>query len=76
MIYGTLQVAMEYTNRGYIEEWLQLFLRGDGKNVAMADGLLLEPRQYWGQWRGQNNGGTNSTEKNAGLYCSRCGYVL
>ena len=48
MIYGTLQAAMEYANRGCIEEWLQLFLRGDGKNVALADGLLLEPRMYWG----------------------------
>ena len=48
MIYGTLQVAMEYANRECIEEWLQLFLRGDGHNVTLADGLLLEPRQYWG----------------------------
>lgn len=48
MIYGTLQVAMEYANRGCIEEWLQLFLRSDGHNVTLADGLLLEPRQYWG----------------------------
>ena len=48
MIYGTLQAAMEYANRGCIEEWLQLFLRGDGHNVALADGLLREPRQYWG----------------------------
>lgn len=27
---------------------VQLFLRGDDKNVALADGVLLEPRQYWG----------------------------
>lgn len=48
MIYGTLQSAMEYANRGCIEEWLQLFLRGDGHNEALADGLLLKPREYWG----------------------------
>ncbi len=48
MIYGTLQAAMEYADRSCIEEWLQLFLRGDGHNVALADGLLLEPRQYGG----------------------------
>lgn len=48
MIYGTLQAAVEYADRGRIEEWLQLFLRGDGHNVILADGLLLEPRQYWG----------------------------
>lgn len=39
---------MEYAKRGCIEEWLQLFLRGDGKNVDLAAGLLLEPRMYWG----------------------------
>lgn len=46
MIYGTLQAAVEYEDRGCIEEWLQLFLREDGHNVALADGLLLEPRQF------------------------------
>ena len=51
MIYGTLQMAVEYANHGRIEEWLQLFLRGDGHDVALADGLLLEARQYWGLWR-------------------------
>ena len=48
MTYGTLQTAMEYADRGCIDEWLQLFLRGDGDNVALADGLLLEPRHNWG----------------------------
>lgn len=48
MIYGTASCAMEYARRGEIEKWVQLFLRNDGKNVALADGLLLEPRVYTG----------------------------
>lgn len=46
MIYGTLEVAIKYSDIGKIDEWLQLFLRNDGKNVALADGLLKEPRFY------------------------------
>uniref|UniRef100_UPI004055E706 hypothetical protein n=1 Tax=Acetatifactor sp. TaxID=1872090 RepID=UPI004055E706 len=48
MIYGTLTQAREYAAQGKIEEWLQLFLRNDGANVVLADGLLLEPRRYVG----------------------------
>lgn len=48
MIYGTATCAMEYARRGAAHEWLQLFLRNDGKNVVLADGLLLEPRVYTG----------------------------
>lgn len=48
MIYGTLTKASEYDKKGEINQWLQLFLRNDGKNIALADGLLLEPRYYLG----------------------------
>lgn len=48
MKYGTLTQAKRYHDNGKIEEWLQLFLRNDGKNVALADGLLLEKREYLG----------------------------
>lgn len=48
MKYGTLAQAKMYNDNGKIEEWLQLFLRNDGKNVALADGLLLEEREYLG----------------------------
>lgn len=48
MIYGTLSQAMEYAGQGKIEEWIQLFLRNDGGNVILADGLLREPRYYIG----------------------------
>lgn len=48
MIYGTYSKAKEYMDRGEIALWLQLFLRNDGKNTALADGLLLEERHYVG----------------------------
>ncbi len=48
MIYGTMTKAKEFDDAGEIERWLQLFLRGDGGNLALADGLLLEERYYLG----------------------------
>lgn len=48
MIYGTLTKARKYDEKGEINQWLQLFLRNDGKNIALADDLLLEPRYYLG----------------------------
>ena len=48
MIYGTLTMARQYAEAGRIDVWLQDFLRADGKNVALADGLLLEERHYFG----------------------------
>jgi hypothetical protein len=48
MIYGSTKCAMEYSQRGAIDEWIQLFLRNDGDNIALADGLLLEKRYYIG----------------------------
>lgn len=46
MVYGTLEKAKEYSDLDKIDEWVQLFLRNDGKNIALADGLLKEPRFY------------------------------
>ena len=48
MIYGTLSLAKMYDKDGRIDEWLQDFLRADGKNLALADGLLKEERFYFG----------------------------
>ncbi|MET3851447.1 ParB N-terminal domain-containing protein [Paenibacillus sp. OAE614] len=48
MIYGSTKCAIEYAQRGAIDEWIQLFLRNDGDNVALADGLLEEKRYYIG----------------------------
>ena len=48
MIYGTLSLAKQYDNEGRIDAWMQDFLRADGKNLALADGLLLEERHYFG----------------------------
>lgn len=46
MKYGTYAMAREYDAMGKIDEWMQLFLRNDGHNIALADGLLLEQRCY------------------------------
>lgn len=51
MKYGNACCAMEYAKRNKIDEWIQLFLRNDGKNIAPADGLLLEKRYYLGPVR-------------------------
>lgn len=48
MIYGTLSTAKQYDREGKIAQWMQDFLRADGKNLALADGLLLEERHYFG----------------------------
>lgn len=48
MIYGTLALARQYDEKGKIDGWMQDFLRADGKNLALADGLLLEERHYFG----------------------------
>lgn len=48
MIYGTLKLAKKYAEEGRIDEWLQDFLRADGKNLALAEGLLAEERYYFG----------------------------
>ena len=48
MIYGTLSLAKQYNNEGKIDQWMQDFLRADGKNLALADGLLKEERHYVG----------------------------
>lgn len=48
MKYGTYAMAREYDAMGKIDEWMQLFLRNDGHNIALADGLLLEERCYLG----------------------------
>ena len=46
--YGTLEISKEYLNKNQLEDWIQLFLRNDGHNVALADGLLKEERCYTG----------------------------
>ena len=48
MIFGTLSLARMYAEDGKIEQWLQDFLRADGKNQALAEGLLKEERYYFG----------------------------
>ena len=37
--YGTLACAKDYAGNKRLGDWVQLFLRGDGKNLPLADGL-------------------------------------
>ena len=46
--YGALEISKEYLDKNQLEDWIQLFLRNDGHNVALADGLLKEERCYTG----------------------------
>ncbi len=46
--YGTYTIAREFDERGEIDRWMQLFLRADGQNLALAEGLLKEERFYIG----------------------------
>lgn len=45
---GTLRCAKRYAAEGRIEAWVQKFLWGTGKNLALASGLLNEKRYYLG----------------------------
>ena len=47
----TLTSSLAFARDGRIEEWVQLYLRSDGRNVPMADGLLLAPRVWKGTVR-------------------------
>ena len=57
----TLEEAIKYSKQGKIEEWVQLFLRDDktdhaNPNRALADGLFLEERFYYGPINFKLNG--------------------
>jgi hypothetical protein len=43
----TLSSAIDYSNKNQLEEWVHLFLRKEGDNVAFSDGLRLEPRRFY-----------------------------
>lgn len=45
-IFGTLSCAITYANDNRLGEWVQLFLRGDGKNIRLADGLRENNFKY------------------------------
>lgn len=47
-IFGTLSCAREYAEADRLDEWVQLFLRGDGKNIKLADGLAESNFKYMG----------------------------
>ena len=42
----TASSAIEFSNANKLEEWIHLFLCGEGDNKPFSDGLKLEPRRY------------------------------
>lgn len=44
----TTASAKKMANEGLIAEWVQEYLRGEGDNAPLADGLLLTQRYYLG----------------------------
>lgn len=44
----TTKDALEYASENRIDEWVDAFLRNEGDNVPLADGLQLEKRYYTG----------------------------
>lgn len=44
----TLKSAFQYAEDGKIEEWVHLFLNGEGDNASFSDGLRLKKRYYFG----------------------------
>ena len=45
---SSLSSAQEYSRYDRTEEWIHLYLRSDGNNVALSDGLKLFPRYFLG----------------------------
>ena len=43
----TLSSAINFASVNRLEEWIHLFLCGEGNNKAFSDGLKLEPRRYF-----------------------------
>jgi ParB-like nuclease domain len=44
----SLATALMHRDQGTFDQWLDKFLRGPGRNVPLADGLLLEKRWWIG----------------------------
>jgi hypothetical protein len=45
---NTLKTAIEYSKQGRIEEWVHMYLLGEGNNVEFSNGLKLEKRYFYG----------------------------
>lgn len=42
----TSSSAIEFANANRLEEWIQLFLCGEGNNLSFSQGLKMQPRRY------------------------------
>ncbi len=43
---ATIEEVTEYAHNGQLEDWIDAFLRAEGNNVPLADGLKKQKR-YW-----------------------------
>ena len=43
---ATIEKITEYAHKGQLEDWIDAFLRAEGNNVPLADGLKKQKR-YW-----------------------------
>jgi len=43
----TTSSAIEFASANRIEDWIHLFLCGEGNNIPFSEGLKLEPRNYY-----------------------------
>jgi hypothetical protein len=43
----TLSSAIKFASANKLEEWIHLYLCGEGNNKAFSDGLKLVPRRYF-----------------------------
>ncbi|MHB1155134.1 MAG: chromosome partitioning protein ParB [Eubacteriales bacterium] len=48
---NTLNSAMQYAETGSLEDWIHLFLTGEGNNVPFSKGLKLDKRYYFGPYK-------------------------
>lgn len=45
-VFGTLSCAKDYVQQNRLEDWVQLFLHGDGNNIELANGLKNNNFKY------------------------------
>jgi len=48
---NTLNSAFQYAETGQLEDWVHMFLNGEGNNIAFSEGLRLDKRDYFGPYK-------------------------
>lgn len=47
---NTLTSAFQYAEAGSLEDWIHLFLTGEGNNIPFSEGLKSDKRYYFGPY--------------------------